>query len=493
MNKVNPSSARKKRVNLWLAGLVVFTLCVFCFSAGALANRIIMEKSLDAIGGEISDDGEMQKFQDIYETLATKWYFSKDMQDPKKELLEKAITGMSTLEQDPHTNYFSLEEAEAFTQHLSGSNVGIGVSFYPNASGSMTVRSVFTNSAADKAGLLPGDVVLKVDDLVIADTSDEDLVAYIQDHNEKAMNLQVDRGGTILNMEVVPGSYNSTVAMKENGSMGVVEVSVFGENTGKDFSDALKRLKDDGINTLVLDLRDNSGGYLSAAMDMAASLLGKDKVVFQEKTLDGNVTSYATDGSFAQMDFDKIYVLQNENSASASEVLIGALKDNLGDKVTTVGTTTYGKGTEQTSIPFTDGTSLKYTIAEWLTPDGESVNGKGIDPDVKVDSTSVGSVRYTVMEEDEVIEPDTVAPNARPVQIYLQYLGYPADREDEYFSVTSSEALKQFQLDHGLEATGSVDQKTFDELLSAVGLKLNETRDSEDAWMQAVSQLMNQQ
>lgn len=204
------------------------------------------------------------------------------------------------------------------------------------------------------------------------------------------------------------------------------------------------------------------------------------------------MTNYATDGSFAQMDFDNIYVLQNENSASASEVLIGALKDNLGDKVTTVGTTTYGKGTEQTSIPFTDGTSLKYTIAEWLTPSGESVNNKGIEPDVKVESDNVGSVRYTLMEEDEVIEPDTVAPNARPVQIYLQYLDYPADRTDEYFSVTSSEALKQFQQDHGLEATGKVNQETLDALLAEVGLRLNESRDSEDAWLQAVNQLRNQ-
>lgn len=492
MQKVKPSSARKKRVNIWLAVLVVITLCVFCFSAGALANRIIMERNLDSQTGEVSEDEEMQKFQDIYETLVNKWYFSKDMQNPQKELLEKAILGMSTLEEDPHTNYFSLEQAEAFTQHLSGSNVGIGVSFYPNAAGSMTVRSVFTNSAADKAGLLPGDVVLKVDDLVTADTSDEDLVAYIQDHNEKAMNLEVERNGAILEIPITPGSYNSTVAMKENGDLGLVEVSVFGENTGKDFSDALKRLKDDGINTLVLDLRDNSGGYLSAAMDMAGSLLGKDKVVFQEKTRDGSVTNYATDGSFAQMDFDNIYVLQNENSASASEVLIGALKDNLGDKVTTVGTTTYGKGTEQTSIPFTDGTSLKYTIAEWLTPSGESVNNKGIEPDVKVESDNVGSVRYTLMEEDEVIEPDTVAPNARPVQIYLQYLDYPADRTDEYFSVTSSEALKQFQQDHGLEATGKVNQETLDALLAEVGLRLNESRDSEDAWLQAVNQLRNQ-
>lgn len=492
MNKVKPAKARKNRVSVWLTVLAVVTLSVFCFSAGALVNRIVLEKSLDNQTAEVSDTEEMQKFEDIYNTLVNKWYFSKDMEDPQKELLEKAILGMSTLEQDPHTNYFSLEQAEAFTQHLSGSNVGIGVSFYPNASGSMTVRSVFTNSAADKAGLLPGDVVLKVDDLVTADTSDEDLVAYIQDHNEKSMNLEVDRNGSILEIPVTPGSYNTTVAMKESGDQGIVEVSVFGENTGKDFSDALKRLKDDGINTLVLDLRDNSGGYLSAAMDMAASLLGKDKVVFQEKTRDGDIASYRTDNSFAQMDFDKIYILQNENSASASEVLIGALKDNLGDKVTTVGTTTYGKGTEQTSIPFTDGTSLKYTIAEWLTPSGESVNNKGIEPDVKVDSSDVGSVRYSLMEEDEVIEPDAVAPNARPVQIYLQYLGYHADRTDEYFSPASSEALKQFQLDYGLDANGKIDQKTLDELLEATGLRLNETRDTEDAWLQAVNQLMNQ-
>lgn len=485
MNKVNPN---QKKPNTLILVLSLCALGVFCFFSGALCNRILLEKNLE---GAVSSS-EMSKFEDIYALLANKWYFSKDMEKPEEELLEKAIIGMTSLEQDPHTNYFSLEEAQAFTQALSGSNVGIGVSFYPDSAGNMAVRSVFTNSAADKAGVQPGDVIVQVGEMKPSEHTSDEMVEYIQSFDSKPVEVQVDRDGQLLTMTLTPGAYNSTVSVKEKPDYGLVEVSVFGENTGRDFSDALRRLKDDGISTLVLDLRGNTGGYLSAAMDMSASLLGKDKVVFQEKERDGTLTEHTTAGDYAQMEFDKIYVLQDGDTASASEVLIGALKDNLGDKVTTVGTTSYGKGTEQISVPFTDGTSLKYTIAEWLTPDGTSVNQTGFAPDVEVEDSGIGSVRYTIMEENEVIEPDSVHPNARPVQIYLQYLGYDTDRQDEYFSLASAEALRRFQSDHGLEATGAVDAATFDELLSAVTLQLNSTREAEDAWLQKAQSLMQE-
>ena len=172
---------------------------------------------------------------------------------------------------------------------------------------------------------------------------------------------------------------------------------------------------------------------------------------------------------------DSIVILQNENTASAAEVLIGALKDNLKDKITTVGTTTYGKGTEQVSIPFEDGTSLKYTIAQWKTPNGTSINNKGFKPDIEVNRDEVISTTYKQMEEGEIIQKDRVHTNAKALQIYLDYLGYNVDRKDTYFSIESSNSLKQYQMDHNLEATGDCDEKTFQLIASEVLLKINET------------------
>ena len=245
---------------------------------------------------------------------------------------------------------------------------------------------------------------------------------------------------------------------------------------------------------LILDLRNNTGGYLSAAREIASSFLPDNTVIFKEQTKDGQVKELKTDDNYAQVDFDHIYILQNKNTASASEVLIGALKDNIPDKVTTIGTNSYGKGTEQVTVPFDDGTSLKYTVAEWLTPNGTSINKVGFQPDVEVTLDEVSTVTYTGTREGEElrIEPDSVNPNAAAVQVYLRFLGYPAERSDEYFSAASSEALKQFQSDNGLEPTGIVDQTTFDRLLEAVGSRLSsEGIDQDEELSTALSIIRN--
>lgn len=202
-------------------------------------------------------------------------------------------------------------------------------------------------------------------------------------------------------------------------------------------------------------------------------------MIFQEKDKDGNIQKLKTEQE-GQADFDRIVILQDGSSASASEVLIGALKDNL-DNVTTVGTQTYGKGTEQVSVPFTDGTSLKYTIAEWLTPSGESINRTGFAPDVEVGLSPVRTVTYPGMEEGEVIVEDSVNDNAGALQLFLQYLGYEVDRTDTYFDAAGSEALRRFQADHGLEPTGEADKETFDQIADLTLIRIYESEKSDDA------------
>jgi carboxyl-terminal processing protease len=360
--------------------------------------------------------------------------------------------------------------------------VGIGVSFYQGDDGQMVVRQVFINSTAEAAGLQPGDEIIQVGELNTAETSTDDLVSYIKGNEGNTLTLQVVRDGETIEMDVTPGTYDATVSARMEGTTGIVSLASFSENSGRDFAAALEKLKAAGATDLVIDLRDNSGGYLSAARDILSSLLPDDTVIFVEQLADGTQKSLTTTTNYDQIEFDQIAILQNENSASASEVLIGALKDNLGsDKVVTVGTTTYGKGTEQVTVPFSDGTSIKYTIAEWLTPNGTSINGVGFTPDIEVQESEVRTVRYALMDENsESFGADQVNANAKAVQIYLSYLGYPADRTDEYFSAASAAALALFQQDQGLEATGVVDSETFNALVSAVGLELNKNENAED-------------
>ena len=168
-------------------------------------------------------------------------------------------------------------------------------------------------------------------------------------------------------------------------------------------------------------------------------------------------------------------------------MLTAALQEHL--DATVVGVTTYGKGTVQVPLTFKDCTMFKYTTAEWLTPSGKKINKKGITPDVEVKLDDAFYTSAPIMEEDEVYKPDTVNKAALSVQTYLKFLGYPVDRCDEYFSVASSDALKQYQEDKGLEATGNIDAKTMSSLLSSCAVKWHTDEEKLDLQMNKAMEL----
>ena len=358
VDKKSLEKTRKHKQTAW----IVTGLCAACFAAGVSVPLL-----MDA---HKSDD--LAKVENIYGLLKDRWFYGNQVEDLDSRLAEQAIAGMTTLEEDPHTNYFNLEEAKAFSQSLAGSNVGVGISFYRNADDEMTVRDVFLDSTADKAGLRTGDVLVKVGTKETKGLPNEEITQTIQNYKGQKLPVEVRRGDELLTLTLEPGEYDSTVVCETVDGIGIIDLSSFSENSGREFTSAVKKLESQGVRNVIIDLRGNTGGYLSAAKDISEVLLPKDSVIFQEKDKDGNIQKLKTEQE-GQADFDRIVILQDGSSASASEVLIGALKDNL-DNVTTVGTQTYGKGTEQVSVPFTDGTSLKYTIAEWLTPSGESIN-----------------------------------------------------------------------------------------------------------------------
>lgn len=481
MQKVNPNK-KKKPWMPWAIGAA----CILCFGAGLLIP------AFSHTGPSAGANAETNKFMEAYDLLKDNWYYAKDSENIDERLIEQAISGMASLEEDRHTNYFNLEQAQAFSQSLAGSNVGIGVSFTQGENGQMVVRQVFINSTADRAGLQPGDEIIKIGDKETNSLSTDDLVAYIKSFENKPLEITFTRNGEEQSVTVTPGVFDSTVSAQMVDGAGLITLSSFSENSGKDFTDAIGRVQKEGAKDLILDLRNNTGGYLSAACQIASSFLPNNTVIFQENLKDGKVKQVMTDNAYAQIEFDHIYILQNGNTASASEVLIGALKDHMPDKVTTIGTNTYGKGTEQVTVPFDDGTSLKYTMAEWTTPNGTSINKTGFAPDVEVTEDEVQSVTYVMPGEGESlsIAPDSVHPNAAAVQVYLRALGYPAERSDSYFAPASSEALKAFQSDNGLEPTGIVDNATFEKLTEALGRKLAASSQESDAYLQSALRII---
>ena len=462
--------------------ILIVLLCFVCFGAGVSVPMILNKTQ--------SKSTEQEKFETIYSILTNDWYYSNKIKNLDTKLYEQAITGLTTLDKDAHTNYFNLEQAQAWSTSLQGSSVGIGVSYYVNEDNNLAISSVYLNSTADKKGLKPKDVIISIDDLVCSENDSDTIVKYIQNHESKSIKVTYIRDGQENSVNLTPGTFDSTVTCAINGDYGIIVLNSFSENTGTDFAKAMGRLQDAGVKKLIFDLRGNSGGYLKAALEVASSLIPSDSTVFYEKDKNGNWNKQTTVDNFNQVQMDKIIVLQDGNTASASEVVIGALKDNLGDSVvTTIGAKTYGKGTEQTSIAFSDGTSMKYTTNRWYTPSKKSINNKGFKPDIKVKKTEVQSATYTKMKKKSVIKADCVYENAKALQIYLQYLGYNVDRTDTYFSVASSEALKQFQQDNGLEATGNCDKTTWDLLVKKTSVKLNEDDNGDVQKLKAIEEI----
>lgn len=459
--------AAKKEYTLTI---VIVVLCLIFFGLG-VSIPLIFDRS-----SKQESTTETEKFDAIYSLLTNEWYFSDQVEDLDQKLMEQAISGMTSLEEDPHTQYFDLESAKAFSDTLEGSNVGLGISYFLDDQDNFIIKEVFIDSPAEEAGLQTGDRITKVDDLLCTDTDSDKIIKRIQDHEGKTISIEYVRDEKTHTVDMVPTQYDQTVICTVDPEKGYGEIVLtsFSEHSGEDFSKAMAKLQKAGVKKLVLDLRGNTGGYLSAALDIASSLLPKGSVVFKEETKDGKVSEQKTTDTYGQVEMDKIVVLQNQTTASASEALIGALKDNLKEKVVTVGTTSYGKGTEQTTIPFKDGTSIKYTIAKWLTPDGTSIHEKGFEPDIAVDPSDVSLISYTTSQEEETINRDSVHVNASALQQFLQYLGYSVDRTDEYFSPTSSDALKQFQTENGLESTGNCDAKTWKLLKEKALLKYNQ-------------------
>jgi carboxyl-terminal processing protease len=269
-------------------------------------------------------------------------------------------------------------------EQLSGEYTGLGIEIatYITKDGYKNViNKVFENSAAEKAGLKEGDVLLKLDehDLTKSDsafisstvkygTKEEFTITYSRDEKENTVTIK--RGYVFIN------SVNS----KEDNEIGIITIDTFSATIPDQVRDAVNGFSDK-VTSVIIDLRDNTGGYLSSAYNTADLFIEKGKVVYQLKDKNNNISKYEAKTDVLRR-FDKIVVLINENSASASEILAIALKESA--NATIVGETSYGKGTVQETEQLSSGSMVKYTSSYWLSPNGNSINKLGIKPDVEV-------------------------------------------------------------------------------------------------------------
>ncbi len=421
------------------------------------------------------------KIESALEIMNNEWFFGKDVENLDERLVDQALLGITTNEEDPHTTYMSAQEMQDFTQSINRDYVGIGVQFL-NTDNRAIIEKVFKDSPAEKAGVKAGDVIVSVDGTDITGMTSDEIKSLVQGDEGTLVTMTFLRGDKSVTYKITREAVSATAFGKTIDDVGYLQIYQFGDGTPREVKGYLDDFVEQNLHQLVIDLRDNGGGYLTSVQDIAGDFLKKDSLVMKQEYKDGEQSEVRTKHQPYEA-FSQIVILVNENTASAAEVLTLALREQL-DSVQVIGTTTYGKGSVQISRQFSDDSAIKFTTSKWLSPNGTWVNNVGIQPDKEVKMDEVMYHKFTSMEDGETFSYDQVSDAIEDMQLCLSYLGYTPDRKDGYFSQGTVDALNAFAIDNGFAADGVLTNELLTALRSAVVLEAN-TNEQHDAQLQA--------
>ncbi|HLR40416.1 MAG TPA: S41 family peptidase [Virgibacillus sp.] len=377
----------------------------------------------------------------------------------EKDLIEGAIQGMLDTLDDPYSTYMDIETMERFNEQIESSFEGIGAEV-SMVNDKVTIVAPIKDSPAEEAGLRPNDQINTIDGEGLEGLDLNEAVEKIRGERGSEVVLEIDRPGvsdtfkTTIVRDKIPLETVYPDTKTINGKKtGILEITSFSETTAQDFNDELAKLEEEGIEGLVIDVRGNPGGLLDAVEDIMKQFVPKDIPFVQIEDQDGEKEPHYSD--LKKKKEYPISVITDEGSASASEILAVAMKE-IGYDV--IGATTFGKGTVQQAIPLGDGSTMKLTFYKWLSPKGNWINEKGVEPTVE---QAQPEYYYTnPVQIDEPLTYDHTGDKIKNIQVMLNGLGFKTDREDGYFDKATEEAVKAFQQENDVKVTGEVDEKT---------------------------------
>lgn len=351
-------------------------------------------------------DTDFSPLFEVWKNIKNSFYFEGDtsFQDKKDELLYGAIQGMVKTLDDPYTSFLKPQEAKQLTEQLSGSYEGIGarVGIRDEV---LTVISPLKGTPADKKGLSPGDKIIKVNGETTKDMSLTEAVANIKGEEGTSVNLTIKRDGKELEVEIVRQKIKiPTLKFKwlgEDNDIAYVKLYNFAENTPSRFREITEKVLNSDTNKIILDVRNNPGGYLPVCEKVANFFIKEGELILKEAKASGEIHKIESKGPGSFADFETA-ILINKGSASASEILAGSIKEQNG--ATVIGETSFGKGTVQEVVPLSDDSQLKLTIAHWLLPSGKSINENGITPDKKIKMSKEEELSPKDPQLDKAIE-----------------------------------------------------------------------------------------
>lgn len=375
-----------------LVGVIIMTLVGSCAYVGTKLYYLADErrvKTATADGGSESgvvNDDSVKKLEALEEFIDEYYYNDEDINTD--EMMEGMYAGLVDSLGDPYSVYYTAEEWQDLMQETEGIYYGIGAYLQLDlTTGFAKINGVIPDTPAEEAGLRENDIIYMVDGEIVQGLELSEVVSRVKGEEGTIVHLTIYREGEpdYLEIDVERRKIESPTVryeMYDNG-VGYIQITEFDEVTTEQFTEALAVIKGSKAKGLILDLRSNPGGSLPVVVDIARSILPKGLIVYTEDKY-GERDEYTCDGK-NELDIPLV-VLINGNSASASEILAGAIKDY--DKGTLIGTTTFGKGIVQRILPLTDGTALKLTISAYYTPKGKNIHGIGIAPDIECEFDS---------------------------------------------------------------------------------------------------------
>lgn len=369
--------------NVYKTAITVLVTAAVTFSATATAFTIRSHNSF----GSMTNTSDVKRRLDVINTYLEENYLYDDIDYEKAN--DAAVKAYVDSLEEPYTHYYTKSEFEKYISNISESYTGIGVVITADdENGKIMILSPFVDSPAYDAGIKPGDYIISVDGVEYDSTQMTECVNYITGGKAGTrIKLGIKRDGEVTEIEVERGEITeeSVSGKMLDGNIGYVAITAFNTNTEgyedstyTEFVECVEGLLDEGMEKMIIDLRDNPGGVMEVVCDIADYLLPEGIITYTE-TKTGKRKEYKSDEN--EIDIP-IAVLINGNSASASEILTGALKDY--GRAVVVGEKSYGKGIVQTTVPFTDGAGMSLTIAKYYTPSGVCIHGIGIEPDVEV-------------------------------------------------------------------------------------------------------------
>lgn len=427
-----------------------------------------------------TDRDEFNKLYETFDTIKTKYYTEVD--DDK--LVTGAINGMLDSLDDPYSDYMNIEEAGSFHEKISSSFEGIGAEIQEQNS-KIVIVSPIKGSPAEKAGLKPNDIILSVNGKSLQGLSSSEAVALIRGKKGSKVELTIQRGTAQpikvpLTRDTIP--IETVYAEMVDKEIAKIQLTSFSESTTNELITALEEMTAKGMKGLVLDLRGNPGGIMEQAMNIASMFVPEGEVIFQVEDRAGNKEVLKSENK-GGADFP-VVVLVDKGSASASEIVAAAVQESAGIPV--VGEKTFGKGTVQTAKDFTDGSNLKFTSAKWLTPKGNWIHKKGIEPNVKVALPSYAQLTYISPDQEMTIGSSSA--EVKVAEQMLEAVGYKPGKVDGIYDEGTKSAVEKLQKDLKMEANGVLKGETTIALMNKLREKILENDTQLDKAVEILSE-----